>query len=159
MWQLVEQSRGDGGLEGHAQRLVELLAVTDEDTILAFNRAFCARMTEAYCWDLFAVCDIVNGDSSALEFDAFLGWLYAQGRAYFETALADPTRAAERATPGERAALSAMWSVASDAYEQRTGRDDFVDFADTVSAVMEGERLTEEDIDRRFGALKQRFGR
>lgn len=157
LWQIIDRSR-----EGHEgtqyDRLVALLTALDGHAILDFNRLFCQCVTQAYRWELMAVAEIVNGRTeAAVAFDRFLGWLMAQGRDYFQAALADAARAADRAKPGVKAENPDIWNAACEAYEARTGRDDFLDIADGVSTIMEGERLTDGEIRKRFGDLIERF--
>jgi hypothetical protein len=157
-WALVEQS-GEGApdLEQRSECLVSLLAARSAEEILRFQRLFAERVVDAYRWDWMAVAAIVNGGGTAERFDAFVGWVMAQGRAYFEAALADPPRAADRAQPGQRAEFAAIWSAPATAYARRTGRDDFHESAEPISIVMEGDRWQEEELDQLYPALVERF--
>ena len=90
-WDLIEASRhGDQGCEEQTRILTALLAQLEPEGIVSFQRHFAERRRESYRWDLWAVAYIVNGGCSDDCFDYFRGWLIAQGREYFETALASP---------------------------------------------------------------------
>lgn len=159
-WQLVETSRtGGGGLDAQCARLVDLLAELDPEDILEFQRCFAAEVGQAYGWELWAVAEIVLGTCNDEAFDRFVGWLVAQGRAYFEAALADPARAADRVEPTSSPELQAMWTAPGLAYERTTGTDEFYDIAHAVSIAMQGERLTQARIRERFPELVARFAR
>jgi len=157
-WALIERS-GEGAptVEQRDEQLVAALAELSAEEILAFQRQFAERVVDAYRWDWMAVATIVNGDGTAEGFDGFVGWVMAQGRAYFEAALADPEQAAERAVPGERADLRALWAAPAKAYTRRTGRDDFHENAEPISIVMEGDRWQDGELDQRYPALVKRF--
>ncbi len=158
-WQLVEQSRQAGSDDQTTQveRLVLLLAELSVDEILEFQRVFSDCVRDAYCWDLVAVARIINSSDNDDGFDAFVGWLVAQGRAYFEAALEDAERAADSASPGEPAELEGIWNAPAYAYERKTGQDDFFDIAHAVSIAMQGNRLDEEATAKRFPKLLKRF--
>jgi hypothetical protein len=159
-WQLVETSRADDGdLEAQCARLVDLLAELDPEDILEFQRCFAAEVGQAYGWELWAVAEIVLGTCNDEAFDRFVGWLVAQGRAYFEAALADPARAADRIEASRRPELQAMWTAPGLAYERRTGTDEFYDIAHAVSIAMQGERLGPTRVRARFPELLARFRR
>lgn len=157
-WALIERS-GEGAPAGEqrGEQLVAILAELPAEEILAFQRQFAERVVDAYQWDWMAVATLVNGDATAEGFDGFVGWVMAQGRAYFEAALADPERAAERAVPGERADLRALWAAPAEAYKQVTGRTDFHESAEPISIVMEGDRWKEGELEQRYPELVKRF--
>jgi hypothetical protein len=154
-WNIVDEAVRSGGEFETA--LKAGLSALEPEAILEFHRQFARRVHEAYRFDLMAVSNIVNGSVTGEDFDAFVGWLIARGRDRFETALREPSLAAEGAEPGE-AKDRALWRVPAEAFRKRTGRDDFELEAQPISLVMQGERLTTEQIEERFAALVKRFG-
>ncbi len=160
-WQLIEDSRQAGSDDPKQQqeRLVSSLAQLSVDEILEFQRVFSDCVRDAYCWELVAVARVVNASDDDDGFDAFVGWLVAQGQRYFEAALADAERAADQAQPGTPAELPAIWNAPADAYEKKTGQDDFFDIAHAVSIAMQGNRLDEAETARRYPALLARFSK
>ncbi len=157
-WALVEQSgEGASDLDQRGERMVSLLAERSAEEILRFQGLFAQRVVDAYRWDWMAVAFIVNGGGTAEQFDAFVGWVMVQGCAYFEAALADPERAADRAQPGQSAEFAAIWSAPARAYSRRTGHDDFHESAEPISIVMEGDRWQEDDLEQLFPVLVKRF--
>lgn len=157
-WQVIETIGGSAdGEESLRDRLVAHLTTLDPETILAFYKEFSKRVHEAHRFDLMAVANIVNGGFSGEDYDAFVGWLIAQGRDHFEAALAEPARAAAGAE-GSAAKSRALWSAPAIAYKNRTGRDDFELEATPISLVMEGERLSPDEVVTRFPSLVEQFG-
>ncbi len=165
-WQLVEEVKQGSGEPGSDDasveartraHLTERLARLPPDAILAFHEEFSRRVNEAYRFDLMAVADVVNGGVGGEDYDAFVGWLIEQGRAYFDEALADPRRAADRA-PAGHAKSRALWHAPRIAYRRATGRDEFDLEAKPISLVMEGERLDKDAMEAQFAALIHRFG-
>lgn len=159
-WKVIDASRR--GLEEQADqgdRLVRMLEQLDETAIVEWDRLLRTRLNEAYTWELWAVAFIANGGCSDDGFMYFRGWLVAQGRRYFEAALADPAKAAKAVQPGERAEFEDILGVASDAWRARTGRDDFHEHAAPVAPVEpRGEPWEEEELPRRYPKLAKRFG-
>jgi hypothetical protein len=157
-WRLLDASRDAESDDARVARLTATLAALPREEILAFQHHFARCVYDAYSFDLMAVSNVVNGARSGEDFDAFIGWLLLQGKSYFEAALADPARAADRATPGVAAKSWALWQAPAVAYKSVTGRDDFDLESQPISLVMEGERLGEEATVARFGELVKRFG-
>lgn len=131
------------------------LAGRDVESLAAFHRLFWERMAESYRWDLWAVAYIVNGGCSDDGFDYFRGWLIAQGRAYYEAALQDPRRAADRARPDE-CEDEEMLSAAFSLYEKKTGR--YPDSSISQPAEPAGTAWEEEDLETLYPDLWARFG-
>lgn len=157
-WKLIERSRTTDP-EEQAERLQEALSAQPEDAILDFGRIFDERMAQAYRWDLWGAAFVINEGCSDDGFEYFLAWLIGQGREYYEAALADPEKAGARARPGEMAENESLMYAAVQAYENRTGRDDFHDRVTKVPrAEPAGEGWAEEDLPRLFPKLAKRFG-
>jgi hypothetical protein len=112
----------------------------------------------AYRWDLWGAAFVINGGCSDDGFEYFLGWLIAQGRDYYQAALADPEQAGRRAQPGDMVECESIAYAAVKAYEAKTGKDDF---HDRITRVPRGEPLgepwEEEDLPARFPRLSARF--
>ena len=101
-WSIIDEARGSStDCEQTAASVVERLRATPPADVLAFCRHIEERLADSYRYDLWAVAYIVNGGCSDDGFEYFRGWLIAQGREYFEAALAQPERAADHAEPGE----------------------------------------------------------
>ena len=100
-WSVVDEARhSDTDCEQVAANVLERLRTMPPADILAFCRHVDECLAASYRYDLWAVAYIVNGGCSDDGFEYFRGWLIAQGREYFEAALAQPERAADRIEPG-----------------------------------------------------------
>lgn len=100
-WRLIEESRGQAeDCNGQAAWIMAQLSKMPPSNIQAFQRHIDERRAESYRRDLWAVAYIVNGGCSDDGFEYFRGWLIAQGRDYYQAALKDPERAADRTEPG-----------------------------------------------------------
>lgn len=110
-WQMVEAARqksGDGMADPDIlQAALERCAVAE---ILGFQLRLEECLAASYRLDLWAVAYLVKGGCSDDGFEYFRGWLIAQGRSYFEAALADPERAADHAD-GPEAECEAILGV------------------------------------------------
>lgn len=159
-WNLIERSRkGAEDPDEQAGRLEESLGMFSEAAILDFDRHYEERVAEAYRWDLWGAAFVINGGCSDDGFEYFLGWLIAQGREYYEAALADPEQAGRRARPGEMVECESIAYAAAKAYEAKTGRDDFYDRrAKVPRGEPAGASWEEEDLPRLFPKLTARFG-
>ena len=157
-WGLIEKSRaGSTSLREQCDALRVELESLDTESILEFQRQFAGLVSTAYSWDLMAVAHIVNRDGDIENFDDFVGWLIAQGQSYFETAIAEPARAADALAVGEQALCEGIWLAPADAYEKLTGADDFFDIAHGVSLAMQGKRWQEGELPTKFPELYRRF--
>jgi hypothetical protein len=154
-WQIIADV---GSIEGCSleEALAARLAELDAESILGFHREFAKRVHQAYRFDLMAVASIINANETGEDYDAFVGWLIARGREAFEAALANPELAAVGATP-KAAKSRALWAAPKLAYRERTGQDDFDLEATPISLVMEGVKLTKDEVEERFAALVARF--
>jgi hypothetical protein len=119
-WSLIETSSAEGADELSASLKARLSAL-QPDQIIEFQKHLYERMVESYRWDLWAIAYIVNGGCSDDGFDYFRGWLIAQGRDYFEAALENPERAADKAELDKLYENGGILSAAYHAYEELTG--------------------------------------
>lgn len=157
-WRAIADSRRDAAnLEEQMQRLSQLLKDADPGLLVDFQRVLEDRANDAYRWDLWAVAYIVNGGCSDDGFYYFRGWLIAQGRDYFETALADPERAADRIEPDDIAECEEIYAIAPRIYEAKTGRDDFFEQLPAAPRTVQGTPWNEETIEALFPDLVERF--
>jgi len=128
-WDHIEEARRSStGIADMPTVLARRLSELPEDEIIDFSSHFHAcidRANDGCLW--VAACMIMRGCSDDA-FDYFMGWLIAQGRKVFEAALAEPDSLAELENiegTGEVPQLEAILSVDVDAFQQRTGLDDF----------------------------------
>ena len=126
------------------------------DEILGFELRLQECLAASYRLDLWAVAYIVNGGCSDDGFEYFRGWLIAQGRAYFEAAMADPERAADNAESGERTGCEAILYVAGDAFTHRSKKP-MPHGLTPRSPRATGVDWTEEDLPKLFPRLMQKF--
>lgn len=112
-WQLIEQARGavpdsapvwEQG-PALAARAAELLAERGPAEVLDAQRELQGLLAVSFRDSLWAAAYLLNGGCSDDAFDYFRGWLIAQGREAFESAVADPDSLA--ALPSVQAAAAA----------------------------------------------------
>jgi Protein of unknown function (DUF4240) len=121
-WKIIETARantekGEADLATIKRSLEDMKA----EDVLGFDRELQRRRAESYRWDLWAVAYVVNGGCSDDGFNYFRGWLISKGRKYFETALADPARAADDAEPDANECEDLL-SIPASVYREKTGR-------------------------------------
>ena len=157
-WNLVDKSRrGTEDSSEQTDNLIGLLSALDSKEILSFEQRFGECVRDAYRHDLWAAAYIINGGCSDDGFDYFLGWLIAQGRGYFEAALADPESCGRRVEPGEDVECEEIWNAANGAYEAATGKKDFFDLAPKVTRTLKGKPWSEDTVDQMFPKLAKKF--
>jgi hypothetical protein len=144
-----------------ADLLVKLLVERSPDEIIEFDEQLYRRRLESFGWDLWAVAYIIHGGCSNDCFDYFRGWLIAQGGQYFQAALAQAERAADRADARQGAQCESILYVAYEAYEQRTGQElpmPVTRRADILTGEPAGRRWDEAELPRLYPELWRRFG-
>ncbi len=132
-WKLIETSHrlaasaDNEDLSDQADRqaeiLEDLLIQRTPEEIAGFDQFFCDRFEESYRSELWAVAEIAGGGCSDDGFEYFRCWLIGQGKRYYQRALADPQRAADRIR--EAGDLPGSWDLimaADSAYESVTGQ-------------------------------------
>jgi hypothetical protein len=162
-WDLMEKSApGADSVPELALQLSDRLEAFKPKEIVRFQRIFDRLMSEAYCWDLWAVATILMGGSCGDDsFEYFRAWLIARGRKIFEASLRNPEAAAEGVEPGEDVESEDMLSVASNAYAAaaKDGGEDFDEKVGTCSVPdVQGTPWDVADLPKRFPSLCQRFG-
>ncbi|GAA4713756.1 DUF4240 domain-containing protein [Phytohabitans rumicis] len=105
------------------------LASREPADIVAFDRHLRRVLAASQSVDLFGAAYLVNGGCSHEGFDAFRGWLMAQGREAFARAVGDPDSLADlpavrrAAVTGEELESPAMLRAAAEAHLKVTGTD------------------------------------
>lgn len=155
-WALIEAARNDGDdCDSQAAALGALLGQLSPEQIVQFSRELQARLVESYRWDLWGVAYLVNGGASADGFEYFRGWLIAQGQSYFNAALGDPQRAADRAEAGE-AECEAILYVVAEVYESKTG-EQLPPSGVRYPRQPAGQSWDEDDLEALFPEVARRF--
>ena len=160
-WNLIERSRkGTAGCEEQVEKLTALLTALPSTDIVSFEHHFNERMSESYRWDLWAVAFIIQGGCSDDSFDYFRGWLIAQGRDYFEAAMNDPIRAADKGETDDGIECEEILVCPAQAYREVTGQEMPVEPYGPSRALPRprGEPWSEDDLPRLFPELCKRFG-
>jgi hypothetical protein len=156
-WKLIAKSRrGAEDIDAQMDRLGELLRKLDPKEVVGFDRRFLECARAAFRNDLWAAAYIISGCSDD-GFDYFVGWLVAQGRAYFEAALADPAKAGRRVEPGDDVECCDIWSLAARIYEGATGKD-YDAVAPHVTRTLKGKGWDEDTVGQLFPGLARKFG-
>src|SRR3954467_2475577 len=124
-WKLIQQAKraSHGEIAQQVEFLGQKLKQLSVDDIIAFERLFIQFMDESYRADLWGAAYLINGGCSDDGFDYFRGWLIAQGESAFAVAIHDPQTLTRIVEP-EEAACEEMLSVARNAYERKTGKED-----------------------------------
>jgi hypothetical protein len=113
-WALIDEARARAAEDDAvADEAAKLLAVRSRDDIFAFDRIFRELMAESYRTPLWGAAYTINGGCSDDAFDYFRGWLIGQGRATFESAVADPDSLA--AVPAVQAAAEEFMELDNEA--------------------------------------------
>ncbi len=157
-WKLIAKSRrGTEDIDEQMDRLAELLRDLPPKEVVSFDQRFLECARAAFRNDLWAAAYIINGGCSDDGFDYFVGWLVAQGRAYFEAALADPPKAGRRVQPGDEVECCDIWSLAARVYEETTG-EDYDAVAPKITRTLKGKGWDEDTVGELFPRLARKFG-
>ena len=155
-WQRVEiarQNSGDGMAD--TDKLEAALRRCSRAEILGFQLRLEECLAASYRLDLWAVAYLVKGGCSDDGFEYFRGWLIAQGRNYFEAALANPECAADRAE-GREAECEEMLQVAWQAFARRSKKAMPYGLASRPPHAT-GTDWREEDLPKLFPRLAKKF--
>lgn len=124
-WQKIDDARqASGKLVEMPQRLIDVLCTMDESEIIAYQSHYLDCISQSYDGKLWLGASVLMGGCSDDSFSDFQCWLIAQGRAAFESAIADPDSMAERQRfDGDDGypMLFHLGSVAVDAFFKRLG--------------------------------------
>jgi hypothetical protein len=156
-WKIIDDAREESSNSDEVPAAVQkTLEGLNPDDILGFYREFQRRMVESYRWDLWAIAYIVRGGCSDDGFDYFRGWLISKGRHYFESALKDPTRAADE--PDENVSeCEEMLYAADRAYESKTGEYPPKSDVTYPAGGPTGDPWEEDDLKKLYPELWERF--
>lgn len=156
-WQLIEKSKvGADDCTEQADNLSQLLSELEPIEIVSFSEYFNQKLIDAFRWDLWSIAYIVNGGASDDGFLYFRCWLLAQGKDYFEAALANTESAANNAVVDEFNECEDILYVARRAYEKAAGSE--LPTMLDEPAQLAGESLEEEDLEQMFPKLAEKFG-
>jgi hypothetical protein len=127
-WAVIERATADrpGSAAEVAKRAVADLATHPPDDIVAWDRHLDKVLAASVTEDLWAAAYLINGGCSDDGFDAFRGWLIANGRDVVAQAVRDPDSLAD--LPAVRAAADTgavfeaeeVLAIAGEAHEQAT---------------------------------------
>jgi hypothetical protein len=129
LWDLIDGAcaAAPGGADVVAARAAGLLAALPAEQIVAAAQLLWDLMADSYRDDLWAAAYLANDGASDDGFDYFRGWLIAQGREAFDSAVADPDSLAAlpavqaAAARGEGLECELVLGIAGDAYLTATG--------------------------------------
>jgi hypothetical protein len=156
-WKIIDSAReDDADPESVAATVKSTLESLSAEEVLGFDREMIKRKVESYRWDLWAVGYIVNGGCSDDGFEYFRGWLIAKGRKYFESALADPVRAADDAEPDANECEDMLY-VAADVYKSKTGSYPPISDTEFPPRDPSGNPWEEDDLESLYPELCERF--
>lgn len=129
-WKLIESTRpGDSGCEQHVENLIARLQVMKPEQIAAFESHRLGLKVEAYDVRVLEVLWILTGGGPGDEgWTCFTNWLILQGNRAFQQVLKSPERLPEFYPPGTEIYAHGLDHVATSAYEEAGGREDFVQF-------------------------------
>lgn len=157
-WQLMEAVNCGGKIDSFqvAEALQVALSPLSAEEILGFHIRLHECLAESYRWDLWAVAYLVNGGCSDDGFEYFRAWLIAQGREYFQAALKNPARAADRADRHQRNECEQILYVASETYQAKMNQI-LPTLLRSQAPEPAGKRWDEEDLPRLYPELVKRF--
>lgn len=132
-WKLIEEARSQVPTPHNgaavASRAAALLAVRPVEEIVAAEQIVRKLMADSYRAPLWGAAYMINGGCSDDLFDYFRGWLITQGRATFESVIADPDGLAglpavrEFAADGIDIECEEALTIAWDAHREATGKE------------------------------------
>jgi hypothetical protein len=117
-WKFIDDAKESaGGWEEMYAPLVEMLSKLSDKEIVQWGQIFDLYQKLSYKDRLWAAAYVINGGCSDDGFDYFRGWLTAQGKDVFLSALSDPDSLVELEPECEEAAeFEDMLSVSTYAY-------------------------------------------
>ena len=122
-WSLIDRHVDSGSGDAPAVAALEdALSQLSPEDIVSFDEIFRRLHAASYCWPLWGAAYLINGGCSDDGFDYFRGWLIAQGRSTYESALRDPDSLVEVAE--EDLECEDILYSASKAYEAATGLEE-----------------------------------
>lgn len=157
-WSLIGRTRGATGKDcfKKAAALQATLQRLSAEEIVGFQVRFEECMAESYRWDIWGVAYLVNGGASDDGFEYFRAWLIGQGREYYEAALRNPERAADRASNRQDNECEQLMYCALEAHEAKTKRPLPLVRLDRASQPA-GTAWSDADLPRLFPTVAKRF--
>ncbi|MEA5463876.1 DUF4240 domain-containing protein [Leptothoe sp. PORK10 BA2] len=164
-WKLIDKARHTSKDDAE-QQLAELALLLDElsaEEIVEFHYLLYSFFNKSYTWELWGAAYVIGGGCSDDGFDYFRGWLISRGEKVFTTALEEPDKLASMINDADEATdcqVEGWESVAVDAWCRKTGQDNSSFPARPFENLIHdpaGEEWQEEDLDRLYPMLNQRF--
>ena len=134
LWELVDQARAAAGddadeLDLVIDHLTTLLLEKDPDKIALIDQQLWQTLRDSHRAELWMAAAVVNGAGRDDGFDAFRGWLIAQGQEVFTRVVAAPDRLADLPAVVHAAHSGALLDggevlmLAAEVYQQVTGQE------------------------------------
>jgi len=96
-WKIIDEFVSDDKLEleySYAE-FAERLAEMDQEELLEFATAMREALNSAWSWDMMGAAQLITGGVTEEGFEAFCGWLMAQGSDVFRQAVSNPDSLAD----------------------------------------------------------------
>jgi hypothetical protein len=162
-WTLIEETRqlSNGVMDDQLRLLVDRLVEYDLEAIIEFDCIFTELRRVSYRADLWDAAHIIGCGCSESCFVEFQGWLIAQGKSVFESAMENPETLLELIgnSEDEREAIidGRAMGVASEAYERKTDQEMVLcDYIEKV--VLIGKHTMNKDLEHKYPKLFAKFG-
>ena len=94
-WRLVTVDDKTADPESVTQRLKQLLADLDDDSLISFDKHFSLCMRKSYTWDLYGAAFVMAGCNDEYGFSEFRCWLISRGESAFNAAIENPDSLAD----------------------------------------------------------------
>jgi Protein of unknown function (DUF4240) len=126
-WSMIEIARqaSGGDVEQQAAALKSQLRRLPLDEVIGFQQFLEELQAESFSVELWGAAEAIVDKVSEDHFFGFRGWLIGQGQGTYQAAIADPDSLADlpelRAGEGMLAWGEAMWFVAAEVHQERTG--------------------------------------
>jgi hypothetical protein len=155
-WELIERGRQQSGGDvwHQAALLTDSLAQLEPEEILSFDQQAGTQMGKAYRADIWAAVYLVYDGCSEDGFEAFLGWLLAQGKEVFTAVLANPGCLGDLLPPEDVPGCEDMLFVTARAYRRRTGGQEIPEYHEDHDFLEKTKELREQvqDLVRRHSS-------
>ena len=156
-WSIIQESQQEPrDCFRQADFITRRLMNFDRDGIIAFDKHFSERMSEAFRADLWAVAGVINGGCSNDGFDYFLAWMISLGREAYAEILLDPASAGTFIDKDDDAWCEPVMYCARKAYASKFGID-LPEDEPPGPRILQGKRLDEGEVTKRFPELVRRF--
>ncbi|MDJ1502038.1 DUF4240 domain-containing protein [Xanthocytophaga agilis] len=144
-WQIIEKSkeRTDRNFDKQIENIIDLLTNLPVKSIIRFDQIIGELYSKLHSSIIWASGELIRGHCSDDNYDYFRAWLIGQGSRIYTIALTNPDDLADIDFIAEAREYSGelLLYAASEAYEQKTGEDNFE------------ELLTEEDFGENMDSL------